>query len=146
MLYSLHILSLRTSTVNLAYYFFGSAQPNDDVWENQVRKETQPLWSNCQNQCISTSINERLLVLLSKQDLLFILSGNEQEDELSLISHLQNLYALLNAVCEDRLTSQQIINFHGKIIQCFHEAYPEGIRRNTNVESVLRLAKLKAVG
>jgi len=145
MLYSLHIISLRTNAVCFAYYFLGSATATDDIWEQNIMKETKSLWTNCQNQCISASVDERLLILLSKQDLLFILSGNEQEDELSLLNHLQNLLPIIIAVCEDKLTYQQIINFHGKVIQCIHEAYPEGIRRNTNVESVLRLAKLKAV-
>jgi hypothetical protein len=40
-------------------------------------------------------------------------------------SALPNLLAVIQAVCEERVTPSQMVSFHGKVIQCLHEAYPQ---------------------
>jgi hypothetical protein len=98
---------------------------DEDAWEAALEEETRVLWGpQYSTSCVATTVRGRVVAVITKGDAVFLLSGNLLEDELSLASHVPALVALVTGVCEDRLTPAQITSFHGKIVQCLHEAYP----------------------
>jgi hypothetical protein len=88
MLYALHAINIRDESVLLAYYFSGCGTDADDEWEAAVAAETRPLWPTspatqpAAQRCVAACVGSRPLVVLPKGEIVFILAGDELEDEL----------------------------------------------------------------
>lgn len=52
--------------------------------------------------------------------------------------------AVVDATCDKKLVPSHVLDFHGKICVCISECFYEGQLTITDVETVLRNAKLKA--
>jgi hypothetical protein len=150
MVYSLHVVSSKEDkeSVVLAYYFKGSTgNPREDIFEEKLSRATRPYWRKVSTP-ISLVVAQRCVIIHDcGADGTVLLSGDDDEDELSLQSALPALERILAAVCEqdiNRLETRQILAFHGKVVLCLNEAFPLGYRRLTNAEAVIKAAKLKA--
>lgn len=86
----------------------------------------------------------RLVVVRAFGGLLFCLAGGPGADEAALADALPGLAALVAATCDGRLTPAQLVAFHGKVAVCLAVACPGGALRHTDVQAVLKLAKLKS--
>ena len=51
--------------------------------------------------------------------------------------------AIVEATCDNRMSASKIVEFHGKIMVCLSEMFYGGTLSTTDVEAVLRNAKLK---
>jgi len=150
-LHALHAVGLRDETVALAYFFSGARGDRaEDAFEALLAVETRPLWRRgaAAAPVAATVAGRVVCVQDAGADLVFLLSGDEDEDELGLAQALPVLLRVLALVCEQelpRLAAAQLVAAHGKVVQCLAEAYPLGVRRSTNAEAVVRAAKLKAL-
>jgi hypothetical protein len=151
-LYALHAVGLRDETVALAYFFRGARGDRaEDAFEALLAAETRPLWRRgaAAAPVAATVAGRVVCVQDAGADLVFLLSGDEEEeDELGLSQALPALLRILALVCEQeqpRLAAAQLAAAHGKAVQCLAEAYPQGVRRSTNAEAVVRAAKMKAI-
>ena len=151
MVYSLHVVSFSKEdkdSVVLAYYFRGSrGNPQEDLFEEKISRSTRPYWRRASTPLSLVIAQRCVLIHDCGIDGTVLLSGDEDEDELTLHSALPALERTLAAVCEqdlNRLEARQILAFHGKVVLCLNEAYPLGVRRLTNADAVVKAAKLKA--
>jgi hypothetical protein len=84
MLHSIHAVSSKDATVSLAYFFDDTGGPDEDKWEAALAEETRLLWPKATGGvCIAASVGERPVAVLATGDVVFLLSGDVQEDELS---------------------------------------------------------------
>jgi hypothetical protein len=63
---------------------------------------------------------------------------------LAVAEALDVIVVLITAVCEDRLTAKQLVDFHGKVSVCLHEMFVQGVQIYSDIGTVLRNSKLKA--
>ena len=150
-LYALHAVGLRDKTVALAYHFRGARGDRaEDAFEALLAAETRPLWRRgAAAGPVAVSVAGRVVCVQDAgADLVFLLSGDEDEDELGVAQALPALLRIVALVCEQevqRLAAAQLAAAHGKVVPCLAEAYPQGVRRSTNAEAVVRAAKMKAL-
>ena len=126
---------------------FKTQQLENDIYEEQLSRVTRPFWKKSSTP-ISLVISQKCVLIHDCGiDCTILLSGNEDEDELTLSSALPIVERILAAICEqdiNRLETRQILSFHGKVVLCLNEAFPLGVRRLTNADAVVKAAKLKA--
>jgi hypothetical protein len=53
---------------------------------------------------------------------------------------------VVEATCDDELSAKRLLDFHGKVVVALHQALYGGTVSCTNIEAVLRDAKMKAPG
>ena len=56
---------------------------------------------------------------------------------------LDHVVAIVEATCDGRMSAAKVVDFHGKIVVCLDEMFYGGTLSTTDVETVLRNAKLK---
>jgi len=150
-LHALHAVSLKDDTVALAYRFRGTrGEADEDEFEAALAAETRALWRRgAAAEPVAVVVAGRVVCVQDAgAGLVFLLSGDEGEDELAVAQALPPLLRVLALVCEQepaRLAAQHLVAAHGKVVQCLAEAFPQGVRRSTNAEAVVRAAKLKAL-
>ena len=146
-LHSLLLVS-REGALLLAHYLCATTVRGQDAWEAAVGCVVRPL---LRSSWVSGGVGDvcllaagQPLVARAVRDVVFLMAGEAGEDELALAAALDVVVRLVDATCDRSLSAAQVLAFHGKLSVCLHEAFYCGELLQTDVEVVLRQAKLKA--
>ena len=153
MYHSLLLLSRSEGTLLFGHYMVSSSVEEQDAWECAVACATRQLLRSSWGSgvgggggggdvCLTAS--GLPLVARVARDVVFLLAGERDTDELALADALDVVVRLADAVCDRALSAAQVVAFHGKLAVSMHEAFFCGELLLTDVEMVLRQAKLKA--
>jgi hypothetical protein len=82
MLYNLCILD-RSGSLLLSYYFAPASVEDQDRWEADLATSTKALWEPAFAGDVSTVVAGRYVLLRGQSDMVFILSGVGEHDELA---------------------------------------------------------------
>ena len=88
-------------------------------------------------------LGERFVLLRGRGELIFVLTGSGVHDELGLLEPADAAVALVRACCDGAPTAERVLAFHGKLRVCVSEMFFAGHLVCSDVELVLRNAKLK---
>lgn len=142
-IFNLTIIDPSGGKLLLTYYFTTATVAEQDAWEAALAAETKGFWEACFKQDVPTVVSDRFVLLRGTSDMVFILSGIEEHDELMLVETMDAAVSVVTATCDKRLTSAQVVAFHGKVCVCLNEMFFGGHQVYSDVETVLRNAKLK---
>lgn len=145
----LHALCLldREGGLLLAHYFADATVGDQDAWEAALAAAARPFLRLVGGAPLVVPVAGacgRPLVARAARDVVFALSGAPSTDELALADAVDFFVRLVDAACDGALSPAQVVAFHGKLVVCLHEAAFAGRLLHSNVETVLRSAKLKA--
>lgn len=127
----------------LSYYFGAATVAEQDAWESRLAAETVAYFEAAYKQDVPCVVADKFVLLRGVGEMIFILSGVEEHDELALVDVMTAAVAVVHATCDKRLTCAQVIAFHGKICVCLNEMFFGGHQVYSDVDTVLRNAKLK---
>ena len=148
-LYNLCIVD-RSGTVLLSYYFSAATRLEQDAYE-VAATAASALWAAPNGGLTGGSGDQCFIcdghpvVVRVTRDLVFMLSGSEDMEEIALSETLDYAVAVVDATCDNVLTASQLMSYHGKIAVCLREMFYGGHLYTTDTETVLRNAKLKGV-
>jgi predicted short-subunit dehydrogenase-like oxidoreductase (DUF2520 family) len=146
----LHALCLldREGGLLLAHYFADAAVGDQDAWEAALAASARPFLRLVGGEPlvvpVAAGAGGRPVVARAARDVVFALSGAPSADELALADALDFLVRLVDGACDGALSPPQVVAFHGKLAVCLSEASFAGQLLHSDVEMVLRNAKLKA--
>ena len=142
----LHSLCLadRDGNLLLSHYFVDTTIEFQDEWEVAIAAVARPFLRDIGLSVFCTTAAGRPIMMRGIQDVIFILCGTQGTDEMQLIEILDFIVTLVNATCENAMSPPHVLALHGKIAVCMNEAFYGGRLLHSDVETVLRNAKLKA--
>lgn len=143
MVFALHALD-REGCAVLAHYFVPVPLEATDAYEAALGDATRPFLRTAGMDDVCLAARGHPVVLRAVNNTVFALSGLPTDDELGLAEALGFLAMLVDATCEKSLSPAAVAANHGKVTVCLREAVVDGRLVHTDVETVLRNAKLKA--
>lgn len=133
----------RSGRLLLSYYLTPAALVAQDRWEAALAESTREFWPASFAGDVPVVLGERIVLLRGRHDMVFLLTGSGLHDELGLLEPAELAVALVRATCDGAPTPAQVLAFHGKLRVCVSEMFAGGDLVCTDVELVLRNAKLK---
>lgn len=134
----------RSGRLLVSYYLTPATPLQQDRWEGTLSSLILPsALSASFTGDVALVYGDRFILLRGTADIVFILSGSGLHDELGLIEPLEACIECVRETCDRTLTPEKVLSFHGKIRTCLQEQFLGGDLINTDVETVLRSAKLK---
>ena len=93
----------------------------------------------------SSSSSDIYVVFQGIQDLVLIVSGTDDIDEIILSSILDSLVLLLTTLLDHKLVESSLSNTdtYTKLLVCLDEMFPQGLIETLDIERVQQLIKLK---
>ena len=168
--YSVHIISTISGKILLNRYYqsLTSSSLSSTNYEQQLSKEldryhhkfrnssthskrytyniSQPSTSTSSSSSSSSiPLSDIYIVFQAIQDIVIIVSGTDDIDEIILSSILDSLSSLLMVLFDQKLIESSFSNADSftKLLLCLDEMFPQGIIETLDVDRVRQLIKLK---
>jgi hypothetical protein len=133
----------RKGTLLLSYYFVPATPEQQDKWEARLAEYTRDYWAASFGGDVPLVLGERFILLRGSHDIVFMMTGTEEHDELGLVEPMDFCVTCVKETCDRSLTPDKVLAFHGKVRVCLNEMFFAGTLVHTDVELVLRNAKMK---
>lgn len=140
-----HICLLdRDGRLLLSQYLTPATHAAQDRWEAALAEMTRAWWPAALTGAdVPLVLGERIVLLRARSDVLMLLTGSGLHDELGLLEPIDVAFAALREACDGVLTPDRALAAHGKLRLIFGELFAGGMLVWTDVQTVLRNAKLK---
>ena len=130
----------------LSQYLTPAAPAAQDRWEAALAEVTRAWWpAALAGADVPLVLGERVVLLRARFDVLLLLTGSGQHDELGLLEPADAAIAALREACDGAPTPDRALAAHGKLRLIFGELFAGGMLIWTDVQTVLRMAKMKPV-
>jgi hypothetical protein len=133
----------RAGTLLLSYYLTPATVADQDRWEGILAEHTREHWAAAFSGDVPLVHGDRFVLLRGSHDIVFMLTGSGLHDELGLVEPMDYAVACMRETCDRSLSPEKVVAFHGKARVCLNEMFLGGELLCTDVEQVLRNAKLK---
>jgi len=135
-----------------------SSSSSSSSYELRLSKELEPYQHRLRNSnkrytlrlpssssSSSSSSSDIYVVFQGIQDLVLIVSGTDDIDEIILSSILDSLVLLLTTLLDHKLVESSLSNTdtYTKLLVCLDEMFPQGLIETLDIERVQQLIKLK---
>jgi hypothetical protein len=127
----------------LSYFLTPCAPAGQDRWEAALASSSREYWGACFAGDVPLVLGERVVLLRGRGELIFALTGSGVHDELGLLEPADAAVALVHACCDGAPSAERALAYHGKLRICVSEMFFAGALVCSDVELVLRNAKLK---
>eukprot|EP00727_Mastigamoeba_balamuthi_P005916 m51a1_g1944 putative protein kinase (1370) ;mRNA; f:943403-950822 len=152
-IYSVHVLST-AGNVLATRYFKDLADDVRESFEARVVELTHDLWGSVRPDCFQAASLEdegqtKSVIIGGTNDLLFIMSGTGEYDELILSEAVGALIATIRQVCcSDGVSEASVLRKYSKVMRCIDETISKGVLHLTDSELVsnsmdLEITKLR---
>lgn len=127
----------------VSYYLTPATVAEQDKWEASLNEATRDFWASSFTGDVPVVHGDRFVLMRGTNDMVFLLTGSGLHDELGLVEPMDYCIACVRETCDRSLNPEKVLSFHGKVRVCLNEMFFGGDLVCTDVEHVLRSAKLK---